>query len=77
MKWICLTKKFNGFTYGKTYEGNKVGNNIDVTNDYGYNPFPAISGYNGPGNLVVYFRPVDEWRKKKINEILGLPINSN
>jgi hypothetical protein len=74
-KWICITKDFTNFTYGKIYEGIEKGNLLDVANDKGERHLPAIFGYNGPGNFVEYFVTVEKWkeiRNNKIQKILCL-----
>jgi hypothetical protein len=80
MKWICITKNFTNFTYGKIYEGVERNSLLDIPNDKGERHLPAKSGYNGPGVFVEYFVSLDKWqeiRRGKINQVLGMPYNSN
>jgi hypothetical protein len=84
MKWVCITKNFNNFTYGKIYEGYVISvernSLLDIPNDKGERHLPAKFGYNGPGVFVEYFVSLDKWqeiRRGKINQVLGMPYNSN
>jgi hypothetical protein len=82
MKWVCVTKNFSDFTYGKVYEGNinESGTLLDIPNDKNQRYLPAKYGYNGPGVFVEYFVSLDKWqeiRRGKINQVLGMPYNSN
>jgi hypothetical protein len=75
MKWICVTDKFNKFTYGKVYEGELQNKYLlNIPNDENNYHFPARCGYDGPGNFVEYFVDEERWqelRNKKINLILN------
>lgn len=65
-KWVCVTKDWDTFTYGKVYEGKLDGSLLDVKNDRGERWYPALFGSGG----VYYFIPIEEWREKQINKIL-------
>ena len=81
MRWICVTDKFDKFTYGKVYEGELQGKNLlNIPNDEGGYHLPAKWGYDSPNNFIEYFVDEERWqeiRKQKINKILGYPMNSN
>jgi len=72
VKYICLTEGFSVFTKGKIYKEYKQSrsNILYLINDLGEESTPSISGYNGPGNFVVYFCELVEWRQKQIDKIL-------
>lgn len=80
MRWICVTDKFDKFTYGKVYEGELQSKNLlNIPNDYGEYHLPAKWGYDGPNNFIEYFVNEERWqeiRNQKINKILDCPINS-
>lgn len=81
-KWVCVTKEFGHFTYGKTYEGELLGSLLDVENDIGDRSMPCLYGsreiipmmntryYGPPTEKVYYFLPLEEWREKQINDII-------
>lgn len=74
MRWICVTDKFDKFTYGKVYDGElKSRNLLNIPNDEGDYHLPAKWGYDGPDNFVEYFVDELRWqeiREQKINKIL-------
>lgn len=84
-KWVCITKKFGYFTYGKTYIGKKIGGLLDIVNDNGDKSMPALYGstvesnvydsgflYGGPKTTkIIYFIPLKEWREKQIDKLLN------
>ena len=81
-KWVCITKDWGHFTYGKTYNGELVGSLLDVENDIGERSMPSLYGikqiismmnkryYGPPSEKIYYFLTLNEWREKQINEIL-------
>ena len=82
-KWVCVTKDWENFTYGKVYEGNISGSLLDVENDAGERTSPCLSGIKTHTNIygvglydkmvkekVSYFIQLDEWRENQINKIL-------
>ena len=83
-KWICVTKDFSKFTYGKVYDGevNMSGTLLDVPNDLGERTYPALYGvepiirmmevrsFGQPTKKVYYFLTLEEWREKQINQII-------
>jgi len=81
-KWVCVTKDWGSFTYGKIYEGELNGSLLDVCDDTGYRSHPCLHGsreiipmmntryYGPPTEKVYYFIPLDEWRDKQIDEII-------
>lgn len=84
MRWVCVTDKFDKFTYGKIYEEALSGllskNLLNIPNDDGEYHLPTQWGYDGLDNFIEYFVTEERWqeiRKQKINKILGCPINSN
>jgi hypothetical protein len=74
MKWVCVTKDWKGFTYGKTYEGELNGTLLDVPDDTGYRSHPSLFrksiNKKPPTEKVYYFLTLEEWREKQINEII-------
>jgi hypothetical protein len=71
--WVCITRNFSNFTYGKIYEGVDRISVLDIPNDEGERHLPAKFGYNGPGNFVEYFVTLEKWqeiRNNKIQQIL-------
>lgn len=83
IKWVCVTKDWDTFTYGKIYEGEVNGSLLDVANDLGERTYPAISGsipignykesrryFGAPTKKVYYFITLDEWRQQQIEKIL-------
>lgn len=82
MKWVCITKDWEHFTYGKTYEGELVGSLLDIENDIGDKPMPCLHGvrqiismmnkryYGPPTEKVYYFLTLEEWRNKQIEDII-------
>jgi len=82
MKWVCVTKDWESFTYGKIYEGELNGSLLDVPDDTGYRSHPCLHGvrevitmmggryYGPPTEKVYYFLTLEEWREKQINEII-------
>lgn len=82
-KWVCVTKDWDTFTYGKIYEGEVNGSLLDVPNDLGERTYPSISGsipienykesrryFGEPTKKVYYFITLDEWRQQQIEKIL-------
>lgn len=81
-KWVCVTKDWDTFTYGKVYEGELNGSLLDVENDFGERHLPALYGvepiirmtdvrsFGQPTNKVYYFITLEEWREQQINKIL-------
>ena len=75
-KWVCVTKSFLNFTYGKVYEGelSSSGTILNVTDDIGNKPQPSYyrPWFERPFDDVkyYYFISLEEWRNRKINEIL-------
>lgn len=82
-KWVCVTKYWENFTYGKVYEGNISGSLLDVKNDVGERTSPCLSGIKTHTNIygvglydkmvkekVNYFIPLEEWREEQLNKIL-------
>jgi hypothetical protein len=72
MKWVCITDKFENFTYGNIYEGDKEGNLLNIPNDKNEFVKPAISGYKSKNEFVEYFITLDNWeiiRKEKAENI--------
>lgn len=76
--WYCSCDHFQLFTYGKKYECVEYRNSyLLLINDLGEVSSPSIITYKS-GEYVVNFMTPHQWsekRTKKINEILGLPIN--
>jgi hypothetical protein len=76
--WYCSTKNFQYFTYGKMYECvEHRGSYLMLINDLGHVSSPSIITKSGKEYSVNFMTP-HQWsekRTKKINEILGLPIN--
>lgn len=74
MRWVCVTDKFDKFTYGKVYEGkSKSENLINIPNDYGEYHLPAQFGYDGPNDFIEYFVTEERWqeiRNQKIENLL-------
>ena len=82
-KWVCVTKDWDTFTYGKIYEGEVNGSLLDVPNDLGERTYPALYGvepiirmmeirsFGHPTKKLYYFIPLEEWREKQINQIIG------
>jgi hypothetical protein len=81
-KWVCVTKDWNHFTYGKTYEGEQLGSLLDVEDDIGDRPMPCLYGvesvipmmnttyYGPPTKKIYYFLTLEEWRNKQINKVI-------
>jgi hypothetical protein len=82
-KWICVTKSWDSFTYGKIYEGELQGSLLNVPNDFGEYNLPALFTtesidnhkesrryYGMSKKKVYYFIPLEEWREQQINKIL-------
>jgi hypothetical protein len=51
-KWVCVTKSWDSFTYGKIYEGELLRSNkaidgdlLNVPNDFGEYHLPALFRY--------------------------------
>ncbi len=75
-KWVCNTKNFGHFTYGKTYEGEVFGSLLDVKDDIGQNPMPCLYGTELsistiPTKRIYYFITLEEWRDKQLTEIIN------
>lgn len=76
-KWVCVTKDFENFTYGKVYEGelNSSGTILNVTNDVGNKPLPSYyrpwSKRPYDGIRYFYFLSLEDWRERKINKVLN------
>ena len=82
-KWVCVTKDWDTFTYGKTYEGELEGDLLNVPNDFGNYHLPCLFRwetienykearryYGAPKRKVYYFITLEEWREQQINKIL-------
>lgn len=73
-KWVCVTKNWNNYTYGKVYEGEKRGELLDVQNDMGERTLPSLFGKfrvaENKLEKIYYFITINEWREKQINQIL-------
>jgi len=83
-KWICVTKSWDSFTYGKIYEGELQGDLLNVPNDFGEYLLPALFRsepienykesrryYGIPTKKVYYFITLEEWRERRIDDILN------
>jgi hypothetical protein len=72
MKWVCVCKIWDKFTYGKVYEGelNSNGTLLDVKNDLGESCLPAFFRKVN-GDKKYYFIEFQEWRQIKLNKILN------
>jgi len=77
--WYCSTKNFQYFTYGKIYEClEHRGSYLMLINDLEHVSSPSIMTNSSISEYRVNFMTPHQWseyRTKKINEILGLPIN--
>ena len=81
-KWVCVTKSWDSFTYGKIYEGELLRSNksidgdlLNVPNDLGEYHLPALFRYaitkdEGTHVKVYYFITLEEWREQQIEKIL-------
>jgi hypothetical protein len=81
-KWVCITKDWDFFTYGKIYEGELQGNLLNVPNDLGEYYLPALFRYEAiethkesrrygiPRKKVYYFITLEEWRQQRIEKII-------
>jgi hypothetical protein len=82
-KWVCVTKAWDSFTYGKIYEGELQGDLLNVPNDFGEYHLPALFRhepieiykesrryYGIPTKKVYYFITLEEWREQQIEKIL-------
>jgi hypothetical protein len=76
MKWVCVTKYWENFTYGKVYEGDISGSLLDVENNIGERTLPALYRKEcteyllEPTKKIYYFIPLEEWREQQIEKIL-------
>lgn len=79
-KWVCITKDFRHFTYGKIYEGELSGSLFDFKDDTGEKSMPCLFGSvleekshtrYGPKRHIQYFLSLEEWREKQINDIIN------
>ena len=74
-KWVCVTKDWRNFKYGKIYEGKQERSLLDVENDIGERTMPCLCGveFDKKTKLyksVYYFIKLEEWRERQINQIL-------
>lgn len=82
-KWVCITKNIRYLTYGKIYDAEeynvpaapsgKTYNLLVILNDIGiYNEFPlfVVRRYGPLIKKNYNFMPLEEWRNKKIEDIL-------
>ena len=82
MKWVCITKDWEHFTYGKIYEGDLNTTLLDIENDIGERHMPCLYGseviiskmnkryYGPPTKRVYYFLTLEEWRDKQIDDVI-------
>lgn len=73
MKWVCVTRNFQNFTYGKIYEGELTNSKttLNIINDLGYKTLPSYySSCFERGQRYYYFLSLEEWRDKQIDKIL-------
>lgn len=72
MDYMCVTDGFSTFKKGKIYSEYKtrVYNILYLINDLGKESSPAIWGFDGPGNKVIYFVELNEWRDKQIDKLI-------
>jgi hypothetical protein len=54
-KWVCVTKSWDSFTYGKIYEGDLEGELLNVPNDFGEYHLPALYRWE----------PIDNYKESK------------
>ena len=77
-KWVCVTKYWDSFTYGKIYEVELQGDLLNVPNDFGNYHLPALFRWETIEDYkehqkrkVYYFISIEEWREQRIEKIIG------
>ena len=70
MKLICK-HTHNAFKKGEVYEGVEVGNSIKIIREKDQKKFLySIRRRPGCDFIETWFRTLEEWREKQLNEIL-------
>jgi hypothetical protein len=76
MNFVCITKDFKYFTYGKIYyyphpfAWDNSPPYLTLTNDIGRVDYPSLWGYDNERTIVFYFEPAWKWRHKKLERLL-------
>lgn len=65
---VCITKHFEGFTFGKQYilYSDLNGSILPINSDTGGQPLPSYYS-----NIGYYFLPLSIWRELKINSLIN------
>ena len=74
-KWVCTTKDINGLTYGKIYDGELNYNLLIILDDFGTYKEVYLSIEEEVKNYKFSvrrynFMTLEEWRDRKIEDIL-------
>ena len=70
VKCVCVTNKFENFTYGKIYKGKPIYSCLDIEDDKGELCLPSMFGKDNKGQIVEYFIPLKTWRQRQLNTII-------
>lgn len=83
-KWVCVTKNFKNYIYGKIYEGDLRGDLLNVPNDFGWFDKPSLyyieevtnykfstKRHGVPNKRIYHFITLEEWRENLLEQILN------